>query len=112
MVWCGGGGAMREIDMGIWQGVARDSLKYHLGPPCPTFLYPVGRTPLKQPYGITALQPYGLTTLQPYGFTALGSYNFTALRLYGLTAVSGVARPQPSFTPLDTPRRMPMVTRQ
>jgi hypothetical protein len=28
--------------MGVWQGVAMDSLKYHSGPPCPTHLRPVG----------------------------------------------------------------------
>jgi hypothetical protein len=37
--------------MGVWQGVAMDSLKYHQGPPCPTLLRPAGGPPLKQPYG-------------------------------------------------------------
>jgi hypothetical protein len=35
-----------EEDMGIWQGVAMDSLKYHLDLPCPTLLphaLPCGR---------------------------------------------------------------------
>jgi hypothetical protein len=36
--------------MGIWQGVVMDFLKFHLGPPCPTFLRPVGGPPLKRPY--------------------------------------------------------------
>jgi hypothetical protein len=36
--------------MGVWQGVAMDSLKFHLGLPCPTLLRPVGRPPLKQSY--------------------------------------------------------------
>jgi hypothetical protein len=35
----------------VWQGVAMDSLKFHLGPPCPTLLWPAGGPPLKQPYG-------------------------------------------------------------
>jgi len=37
--------------MGVWQGVTMDSLKYHLGPPCPTLLRTAGRPPLKRPYG-------------------------------------------------------------
>jgi hypothetical protein len=37
--------------MGVWQGVDMDSLKFHLGPPCPTCLRPVGRPLLKRPYG-------------------------------------------------------------
>jgi hypothetical protein len=35
--------------MGVWQGVAMDSLKFHPGLPCPTFLRPAGRRPLKRP---------------------------------------------------------------
>jgi hypothetical protein len=26
--------------MGVWQGMAMDSLKFHLGRPCPTLLHP------------------------------------------------------------------------
>jgi hypothetical protein len=33
--------------MGVWQGVALDSLKFHRGPPCPTPLRPAGGPPLK-----------------------------------------------------------------
>jgi hypothetical protein len=29
-----------EAVMGVWQGVAMDSPKYHLGPSCPTLLQP------------------------------------------------------------------------
>jgi hypothetical protein len=36
--------------IGVWQGVALDFLKYHLGLPCPTLLRPAGRQPLKRPY--------------------------------------------------------------
>jgi hypothetical protein len=35
--------------MGVWQGVAMDSLQFHQGP-LPTLLCPAGRPPLKQPY--------------------------------------------------------------
>jgi hypothetical protein len=31
--------------MGVWQGVAMDSLKFYLGLPCPTFLRPMGGQP-------------------------------------------------------------------
>jgi len=37
--------------MGVWQGVAMDSLTFHPGPPCPTFLRPTGGPPLKRPHG-------------------------------------------------------------
>jgi hypothetical protein len=33
-----------------WQEVSTDSLKFHLGPPCPTLLRPAGGPPLKRPY--------------------------------------------------------------
>jgi hypothetical protein len=33
--------------IGVCEGVAMDSLEFHLGPPCPTFLPPAGRQPLK-----------------------------------------------------------------
>jgi hypothetical protein len=33
--------------IGVWQGVAMDSLKLYPGPPCPTHLPPTGRPPLK-----------------------------------------------------------------
>jgi hypothetical protein len=34
--------------MGVWQGLAMDSLKFHPGPLYPTLLCPVGRPPLKR----------------------------------------------------------------
>jgi hypothetical protein len=37
--------------MGVWQGEAMDSLKYHSGSPCPTFLSSAGGPPHKPPYG-------------------------------------------------------------
>jgi hypothetical protein len=36
--------------MGVWQGVAMDSLKFHSGLPCPPLLRPAGEPPLKRPY--------------------------------------------------------------
>jgi hypothetical protein len=44
---------MKEMQgvIGVWQGVAMDSLKLHLGPPHPTPLCPAGRSPLKQSLG-------------------------------------------------------------
>jgi hypothetical protein len=51
--------------MGVWQWVALDSLKFHPGPPCPTFLYPSGGAPLKWPYGCFRGDP-------PAGLAACG----------------------------------------
>jgi hypothetical protein len=35
--------------MGVWQGVAVDYLKFYPGPPCPTLLRPMGGLSLKRP---------------------------------------------------------------
>jgi hypothetical protein len=40
-----------EKNIGVWQGVAMDSLKFHPGLPCPTLLCPVGGPSLKRLYG-------------------------------------------------------------
>jgi hypothetical protein len=40
------GGVKSEGDIGVWQGVAMDSLKFHPDPSTPC-----GWLPLKQPYG-------------------------------------------------------------
>jgi hypothetical protein len=45
--------------MGVWQGVAMDSLKYHMGPPWPTLLHPTVRPPLGWPaHRVVGLRPY------------------------------------------------------
>jgi hypothetical protein len=36
--------------IGVWQGVAMDSLKFHPGPPCHTLQLAAGGPPLKRPY--------------------------------------------------------------
>jgi hypothetical protein len=41
----------RTAEICVWQGVAMDSLKFELGPPCFTLLRPAGVPTLKQPYG-------------------------------------------------------------
>jgi hypothetical protein len=38
-----------DFSVGVWQRVAIDSLKFHLGLPCPSLLRPVGGPPLKRP---------------------------------------------------------------
>jgi hypothetical protein len=40
-------------NIGVWQGVTMDFLKYHYSPPCPTVLCLAGGPPLKQPYGLS-----------------------------------------------------------
>jgi hypothetical protein len=67
--------------MGVWQGVAMDSFKFHLGPPCPTLPRPTGRPPLKRPYALMAVSEVAC----PQG-----------------------GRPVAIFYPLDTRRRTPM----
>jgi acetyl esterase/lipase len=46
--------------MGVWQGVAMDSLKFHPGLSCPTRLCPRGRRPAANFY------PFGHPTLYTY----------------------------------------------
>jgi hypothetical protein len=67
--------------MGVWQGVAMDSLKFHLGPPCPTILCPVDGPPLKCSYGrlkggplaeCVAVYPFGHPTPYAYDRESLG----------------------------------------
>jgi hypothetical protein len=70
--------------MGIWKGVAMDSLKYHPGLNCPTLLRSVGRPPQKWPYGHTALQSYGL------------------MAVWGVAHLQG-GRPSAVFYPLGHP---------
>jgi hypothetical protein len=53
--------------MGVWQGVAMDSLKFHPGPACPILLNPDGSDPLKRPYGLFRGGP-------PAGLAASGHF--------------------------------------
>jgi hypothetical protein len=60
--------------MGVWKGVAMDSLKFHLGLPCPTFLHPMGGPLLKRPYDLlqvasAILYLFGHPT--PYAYASL-----------------------------------------
>jgi hypothetical protein len=69
------------VSIGVWQGVAMNSLKFHLGPPCPTLLCPAGGSPLKWPYGrfrggppedgrpVAVFYPFGHPT--PYAYDAV-----------------------------------------
>jgi hypothetical protein len=43
-------GRVRPPSIGVWQRVAMDSLRFHPGPPCPTFLCPADGPPPKRPY--------------------------------------------------------------
>jgi hypothetical protein len=54
--------------MGVWQGVAMDSLKFQLGLLCPTPLCPDGRPPLKRPYGG---RPAAFTLLETPRYTSM-----------------------------------------
>jgi hypothetical protein len=57
--------------MGIWQRVVMDSLRFHLGLPCSTFLRPAGGPPLKRPYGLMAVSAmifYPLGRPMPYTY--------------------------------------------
>jgi hypothetical protein len=70
------------LAMGVWPGVAMDSLKFHLGPPCPTLLRPAGRPPLKRPYGCfkgrAVLYPLKHPLPYVYGFGAESSPPLTS----------------------------------
>jgi hypothetical protein len=40
-----------ELTIGVWQGVAMDSLMFHPSPPCPTLVCLLDEPPLIQHYG-------------------------------------------------------------
>jgi hypothetical protein len=53
--------------MGVWQGVAMDSFKFHLGPPCPTLLHYKAVSGVAHPQGrqpAAVFYPFGHPT--PY----------------------------------------------
>jgi hypothetical protein len=64
--------------MGIWQGVAMDSLKFYPGPPCPTLLRSAGTPALKQPYGHFR---DGLPIFYTFGHPTLYAYDFISLQV-------------------------------
>jgi hypothetical protein len=58
--------------MGVWQGVAMDSLKFNRGLPCSTLLCPAGGQALKRPYPqggqpAAVVDPFGRPTPFAYG---------------------------------------------
>jgi hypothetical protein len=54
--------------MGVWKGVAMDSLKFHPGLPCPTLLCPVSGVARLQVRWLAAFfYPLGHTTPYAYG---------------------------------------------
>jgi RNA recognition motif-containing protein len=66
----------------VREGVSTDSLKFHLGPPCPTLLRPTGGPPPKQPYSRLlppwiphAVRAWAVVKVQSGVTEALGSSN-------------------------------------
>jgi hypothetical protein len=57
-----------DPNVGVWQGVAMNSLKFYSGLPCPALLRPAGGPPLEQPYG--RLLPFEHPTPYAYGSEA------------------------------------------
>jgi hypothetical protein len=55
--------------MGVWQGVAMDSLKFHQSPPCLTLLRPTGGPPVSGAGG-KVFYPFGHPT--PYAYETSG----------------------------------------
>jgi hypothetical protein len=82
------------FSMGIWQGVAMDSLQFHLGPPCPTFSRLAVRLPLKWStavIGVAHLQggrpaaifyPFGHPTLYVYGSSLIEMVKNLVLEMF------------------------------
>jgi hypothetical protein len=88
---------LAESNMGVWQGVPMDSLKYRLRPPCPTFLRPTGGPLLKWLYN-------HFRGGRPAGRAACGRLllfkTHHAVRLWTVTTLPG----SPSRVPLLTGR--------
>jgi hypothetical protein len=52
--WMRRSGGLKKVEgrvIGVWQGVAMNYLKFHLGLLCPTLLHLAGGPILKRPYG-------------------------------------------------------------
>jgi hypothetical protein len=78
-----------EFAMGVCQGVAMDSLKFHPGPPCPTLPCPVGGPPLKR-LSSSPLDTSSHTLMFRSEFTGAWNGNKTC-------AVTGKSRPDSKF---------------
>jgi len=80
--------------MGVWQGLAMESLKFHPGLLCPTLVCPAGGPSLKRPCGhfrVACLQvgrpavifyPFGHPTPYAYGINIHGTLELPLLNHY------------------------------
>jgi hypothetical protein len=68
------------LGMGVWQGVATDSLRFYPGPPCPTLLRPAGEPPLKRLHVVSGMaRPQGeqpAAVFYPFGHPMPYAYDF------------------------------------
>jgi hypothetical protein len=74
--------------MGVWQGVAMDSLKVHPGPPCPTLLCPAGGPPLTSVSGLA--RPLGgrpAFVFYLFGHPTRHAYDSNDLKTFGRVSV-------------------------
>jgi hypothetical protein len=51
--------------LGIWEKVAKDSLSFHVGMPCPTFLCPASRLPSEMALWLFQGRPCRVGGIQP-----------------------------------------------
>jgi hypothetical protein len=65
--------------MGVWQGVAMDSLKYHQGPPCPTHRFKSGPPPRQAACGnlLHLLTPHAISLYSLLSFSLLANHEKT-----------------------------------
>jgi hypothetical protein len=91
-----------ESAMGVCQGVAMDSFKFHPGPSCPTLLRSAYRPHLKRPCGLMAVSgvacPQGgrpAAVFYPFGQLSSNAYGKCALNKsprFGARAIQSVPR--------------------
>jgi hypothetical protein len=79
--------------MGVWKGVAMDSLKFNPDQPCPTLICPASRLSLKLPYSrFRGGEPTGqgcVAVFYPFGYPAPYAYRGRRIEIQNLMVRGG-----------------------
>jgi hypothetical protein len=91
--------------LGVWKVVAMDSLKFHMGAPCPTLLCTAGGPPKKRLYG----QFWGGPPAKPEGNPTAFFYPFGHPTSYAYAFQTTVPLP---LLPIQVPTRQNLLRRK
>jgi hypothetical protein len=106
-------GGVNALCMGVWQRVAMDSLKIHLGQPCPTLQRPAGRPPLKQSGQPAAVfYPFVVCLVRSslqFHWADRFTVRLVSDQIMGLSAIVWINKPySPAFCPSISPCPTPL----